>query len=70
MEELKPCPFCGFTGVKTFENKEVGYETMWMAICTCGAEGPASETEEGACIAWNTRTPDVAKLSAELETMK
>ena len=51
MSELKDCPFCG-------SDKNLFWaDGMRRISCTCGAEGPITDSKEDAMIAWNKR-PD------------
>lgn len=50
-EPLKPCPFCGRSGM---DLGEIDQGKSWQVYCRCGAMGPTG-TEDGACEAWNTR---------------
>ena len=54
-DKLKPCPFCGGTVNTQMESED--HEYKWSHCFRCGAEGPYSNTWEGAIGLWNTR-PD------------
>ena len=51
-EELKPCPFCGATGLELF------HAYRFMKCEKCGAEGPVENAEHNAIEIWNDRTPE------------
>jgi Lar family restriction alleviation protein len=53
--KLKPCPFCGSSGV---EVTNVGYAPFWSIVwcMTCGAHGPLKEDNVRAIAAWNRRS--------------
>jgi len=52
MVELKPCPFCGGSDFLMLSN---GIDSEFVVCETCGAEGPPSESPNGAVGLWNTR---------------
>lgn len=68
--ELKPCPFCGHSGL-TYEGvpDERVYRLdiyppayAWAVFCDdCDCGGPLKPTEDEAGIAWNTRTSGRAR---------
>lgn len=65
VSELLPCPFCGGPA-------RVLTDQVSVAMCDgCDAEGPASESEEGAIRQWNRRAIDsaTASLRAEVERL-
>lgn len=52
MSDLKPCPFCGSTNLKTHVYK--GEEPDAFVQChDCSSTGPSGEGETGAIEAWN-----------------
>ena len=62
-EELKPCPFCGGSDIKTFG--PVGWMRVWGISHSCplfynGSSGLAQgfHSERDAIRAWNTRAGD------------
>ena len=61
-DSLKVCPFCGG------EARAEGMTTLrcisvWYADCgVCGHRRRSSPTKAEAISAWNTRTPDLARL--------
>jgi Lar family restriction alleviation protein len=56
MDELKPCPFCGWDKI-SIEEGDGEQRGQWVACCgVCGAEGPGpNTTPTDARIVWNTR---------------
>ena len=39
--KIKPCPFCGSTGVGSVSMYTIGKKTLWQTRCLdCGARGP------------------------------
>lgn len=76
---LKPCPFCADTPILDIPVFEICRATNWGAIvcATCDCSGPTVRTYKAhwnwrsqAIAAWNTRTPSVESLIAELEVLK
>jgi len=58
--ELKPCPFCGFSEIKIYN---LFYE-KYARCARCGAEGPHVNTNEGVIITWNNRANTIDCKSA------
>jgi len=67
MDELKPCPFCGWTDVGYIQTICDGWYLVECKNCQC--EGALCETIEEAITAWNFRAAEDA-LNAQLETIK
>ena len=63
MAELKPCPFCGASGISVHLSREKGAnDTKWQyqVVCNynllgCGASGCYSDDPKEAVKAWNRR---------------
>ncbi|WP_428992977.1 Lar family restriction alleviation protein [Stenotrophomonas maltophilia] len=58
--ELKACPFCGDWGAECAESAVPsihGGQKRAVYCNSCFCEGPTSETDQGACEAWNNRAP-------------
>ena len=53
---LKPCPFCGSTGVDVTCEQPGGLE-WWVRCSECGGATDIFDTEQEAVAAWNLRTP-------------
>jgi hypothetical protein len=55
-DELKPCPGCGSetTYYKSLGASCLGASCFWVT-CSCGWQGSAHATREGARAAWNRR---------------
>jgi Lar family restriction alleviation protein len=52
-----PCPFCGDSELEIIESEfEDNQEGEGLTVyCDCGAQGPASKTEDEAILKWNSR---------------
>lgn len=49
-ENLTPCPFCMYPGIRPEKRARIG----WYCVCeSCLAQGPTSATKEGAVLGWN-----------------
>jgi len=49
-----PCPFCGFTKPDIY--LQIERPSLYVGVCSsCGAEGPAGESEIEAAEVWNHR---------------
>ncbi len=58
---LRPCPFCGKTGVQlTVKAYEVWPNALLVTCPACGASGPASRSRPEAVHAWNHRAAPAA----------
>ena len=64
-DELKRCPFCGYTGRETDINAWTLYKSLpsqhteWAISCrNCGAIGPRDLSIQGAYAMWNLRRED------------
>ena len=59
VEVLKPCPFCGNTGTKTYPIHVIGSPNQKSVSCTqCATSGPwgwGENPERSAVAAWNRR---------------
>ena len=52
--ELKPCPFCGGSPYKLWDNKDGN--VFWVSCFECGAKTARYKTREDSYAAWNKRT--------------
>ena len=59
MEELKPCPFCGYKKVYVPNPFSA---TKHVFCYNCGTEGPIGMSEKEACELWNRRVEDDGRL--------
>lgn len=56
MDNLLPCPFCGWTALyDKHGNNATGGELHWVKCGNCHARGPSLETWDGAVECWNER---------------
>jgi Lar family restriction alleviation protein len=61
MNELKPCPFCGFTQPRVSE-----YASRFQVSCVvCHAQSGASYDKNDAIENWNTRAEILAEKEGE-----
>lgn len=52
---MKPCPFCGeYDPELLIPARHIEFD-YWSVICDCGAEGPPSDSKDGAVEEWNNR---------------
>lgn len=69
IDNLLPCPFCGYNGVSWhYYDKEL-CDSKFAAFChNCGAHGPFSKTPDEAMIEWNRRAEDhIRKVTKKIE---
>ena len=65
-EELKPCPFCGSSGITLME--EVAESSEWSVCCwDCDVTGPQFEDAPDAIAHWNTRPESVLVATGKPE---
>ena len=62
MEELRPCPFCGFdqsdfAGMSEESFGKCSDGTYSICCSECGCTGASGKTLDAAVKAWNTRVP-------------
>lgn len=50
-KEIKSCPFCGSKDLRF-----PVHSTPWLHCCVCHADGPVSNSLEGALDGWNKRS--------------
>lgn len=57
VEDLKSCPFCGWTGPRFVENRLQAFMYVECRNIACGAEGPPADNPKKAADLWNCRAP-------------
>ncbi len=63
--ELKPCPFCGWSGNAVSGTDDI--QVAYVECADCGAEGPTEITKERAIESWNHRHD---RVQAEVAALK